>query len=215
MRLRNVVGAKDKIASNKQSFDHPVEYIGKWNTVFENDNPIHIEIGTGKGDFVIGMAKRNPNINYIGIEKYDSVLVRALEKLEEANLDNVFLVRFDAIKITELFAQDEVSRVYLNFSDPWPKVRHAKRRLTHENFLKQYQEILVPDGELHFKTDNQGLFEFSLESLCNYGVLLKNVSLDLHQTEFHAKENVTTEYERKFSEKGFPIKRLEAKFKQN
>jgi tRNA (guanine-N7-)-methyltransferase len=215
MRLRNVVGAKDKINSGDRSFDNPLELKGKWNQVFKNSNPIHIEIGTGKGGFIIGMAKRNPKINYIGIEKYDSVLVRALEKLEESEVSNVRLVRFDAIKLTELFAENEVSRVYLNFSDPWPKVRHAKRRLTHKNFLTQYQNILVDDGELHFKTDNRALFEFSLESLCNYGVNLKNVSLDLHQTEFHLRENVTTEYERKFSEKGFKIKRLEANFKQN
>ncbi len=214
MRLRNVVGAKDRIKESEYSFDSPNDFKGKWNGVFKNSNPIHIEIGTGKGDFVIGTAKRNPDINYIGIEKYDSVLVRALEKLEEEQLENVILVRFDAIKLTDLFADKEISRVYLNFSDPWPKVRHAKRRLTHANFLKQYQQIMG-GGELHFKTDNQSLFEFSLESLCNYGVVLKNVSLDLHQTEYHLKENVMTEYERKFSEKGFKIKRLEAEFKQN
>jgi len=213
MRLRNVVGAKDKIVSGNQSFDNPVEHKGKWESVFGNSNPIHIEIGMGKGDFIHKLAKRNPKINYIGIEKYDSVMVRAVEKLETDKVANLFLVRYDATNLLELFAHNEVSRVYLNFSDPWPKVRHAKRRLTHANFLKQYKEILIREGELHFKTDNQGLFEFSLESLCDFGVKLKNVSLNLHKTDFHIKENITTEYERKFSEKGFRINRLEATFK--
>lgn len=212
MRLRNIKNASTRLAQNERDFVvNPNEYKGKWHELFKNDNPIHIEIGMGKGQFLTELATRNPNINYIGIEKFSSVLLRASEKLELMDLTNVRIINFDAQNLVEIFEQGEIERIYLNFSDPWPKNAHAKRRLTSNRFLPIYETILSEDGEIHFKTDNRLLFEFSLESLNNYGLLLSNISLDLHNSDYQ--DNIVTEYEEKFSKFG-PIYRLEAKFKR-
>ncbi|ALS79126.1 tRNA (guanosine(46)-N7)-methyltransferase TrmB [Planococcus kocurii] len=190
----------------------PEQQKGKWNEVFGNNQPLHIEAGTGKGRFIIGMAKANPDINYIGIELFDSVIVTALETVleQENGVPNLRLLKVNAKKIADYFEKGEVDRLYLNFSDPWPKTRHAKRRLTHESFLKLYEAVLPKKGEIHFKTDNRKLFEYSLTSISEYGMLLKEVSLDLHDNE--PEWNIMTEYEEKFSKKGQPIYRMEAQF---
>ncbi|MDN7240195.1 tRNA (guanosine(46)-N7)-methyltransferase TrmB [Planococcus sp. N028] len=190
----------------------PEKAKGQWQEVFGNANPLHIEAGTGKGRFIVGMAKMNPDINYIGIELFDSVIVTALERMleEEGGIPNLRLLKVNANNIASYFEKGEVDRLYLNFSDPWPKTRHAKRRLTHETFLRLYESVLPENGEIHFKTDNRGLFEYSLTSISEYGMLLKDVSLDLHANE--PEWNIMTEYEEKFSKKGQPIYRMEAQF---
>ncbi|MCU7708733.1 tRNA (guanosine(46)-N7)-methyltransferase TrmB [Priestia sp. JV24] len=211
MRLRNKPWAKDKIAENPQYVvPNPAEYKGNWKEVFGSENPLHIEVGTGKGQFLVGMAKQNPHINYIGIEMYESVILSALERLIEEELPNLKLLNVDANQLSEFFAKNDVDRVYLNFSDPWPKKRHAKRRLTYKTFLSMYENLLVDGGEIHFKTDNQGLFEYSLTTFSEYGLLLKYISLDLHKSDFEG--NVMTEYEEKFSQKGSRIYRCEVKY---
>ena len=209
MRLRNVPGAKETIIQSDFSIQEPKTYRGKWKEEFKNENPIHIEIGMGKGKFILEMAERNPEINYIGIEKYSSVLVRAVEKTENFEGENLRLIRMDAEEIEEVFAPEEVDRIYLNFSDPWPKDRHAKRRLTSARFLERYDHILAPDGRIMFKTDNRNLFDFSLEQIEEAGWILENYTYDLHNSEFN-EGNVMTEYEEKFSAKGNPICRLTA-----
>lgn len=209
MRLRNVPGARETIVENQFSIQEPEQKKGKWAEVFGNDHPIHIEVGMGKGQFIIEMAKRNPEINYIGIEKYSSVLVRAVEKLEDFEQNNLRLIRMDAENIEEVFDKDEVDRIYLNFSDPWPKDRHAKRRLTSTRFLERYNNILTPEGRVMFKTDNKDLFDFSLEQVEEAGWILENHTYDLHHSEYN-EGNVMTEYEEKFSAKGNPICRLVA-----
>ena len=209
MRLRNVPGARETIIENKFSIQQPEQMKGKWAEVFQNDHPIHIEVGMGKGQFIIEMARRNPEVNYIGIEKYSSVLVRAVEKLEDFEQDNLRLIRMDAENIEEVFDKDEVDRIYLNFSDPWPKDRHAKRRLTSTRFLERYDNILTPEGRVMFKTDNKDLFDFSLEQVEEAGWILENHTYDLHHSEYN-EGNVMTEYEVKFSAKGNPICRLVA-----
>ncbi len=211
MRVRNKPWAKEKLESFPQFVIHnPEQHKGKWNEVFGNSNPLHIEVGTGKGRFVTGMAKQNPDINYIGIELADSVIVTALDQIIEADLPNVKLLNQNANDLQKFFNKADVDRVYLNFSDPWPKKRHEKRRLTYKTFLDLYKSILIDGGEIHFKTDNRGLFEYSLTSFSNYGLLLTYVSLDLHKSDYEG--NIMTEYEEKFSEKGFPIYRSEVKF---
>lgn len=209
MRLRNVPGARETIIENQFSVQQPEQMKGKWAEVFQNDHPIHIEVGMGKGQFIIEMARRNPEVNYIGIEKYSSVLVRAVEKLEDFEQDNLRLIRMDAENIEEVFDKDEVDRIYLNFSDPWPKDRHAKRRLTSTRFLERYDNILTPEGRVMFKTDNKDLFDFSLEQVEETGWILENHTYDLHHSEYN-EGNVMTEYEEKFSAKGNPICRLVA-----
>ena len=210
MRLRNVPGARETIIENQFSIQEPEQKKGKWAEVFQNDHPIHIEVGMGKGQFIIEMARRNPEVNYIGIEKYSSVLVRAVEKLEDFEQDNLRLIRMDAENIEEVFDKDEVDRIYLNFSDPWPKDRHAKRRLTSTRFLERYNNILTPEGRVMFKTDNKDLFDFSLEQVEEAaGWILENHTYDLHHSEYN-EGNVMTEYEEKFSAKGNPICRLVA-----
>lgn len=209
MRLRNVPGARETIIENQFSIQQPEQMKGKWAEVFQNDHPIHIEVGMGKGQFIIEMARRNPEVNYIGIEKYSSVLVRAVEKLEDFEQDNLRLIRMDAENIEEVFDKDEVDRIYLNFSDPWPKDRHAKRRLTSTRFLERYDNILTPEGRVMFKTDNKDLFDFSLEQVEEAGWILENHTYDLHHSEYNER-NVMTEYEEKFSAKGNPICRLVA-----
>lgn len=209
MRLKKVKNALERIKASNYYVDEIQEKKNNWKKVFENDNPIHIEIGMGKGNFIIGMAKLNPNINYIGIEMYDSVMVKAIEKLkEEEELKNLKLVLLDAGKINEVF-ENEIDRIYLNFSDPWPKAKHAKRRLTSSIFLEKYETVFRNHkNEIFQKTDNNDLFEFSMESLKEAGYELKNVTRDLHST--NMPDNVMTEYEKKFSEAGVKINRLEA-----
>ena len=208
MRLRNVPGARETIIENQFSVQQPEQMKGKWAEVFQNDHPIHIEVGMGKGQFIIEMARRNPEVNYIGIEKYSSVLVRAVEKLEDFEQDNLRLIRMDAENIEEVFDKDEVDRIYLNFSDPWPKDRHAKRRLTSEGFLNLYHTILNPDGYIQFKTDNRDLFDFSVETAENSPIWnIKELTYDLHHSEFF-EGNIMTEYESKFVAEGKPICRF-------
>lgn len=209
MRLRNVPGADETIMESPLSVKNPENMKGKWKEVFGNDHPIHIEVGMGKGQFIVEMAKRNPEINYIGIEKYSSVLVRAVEKAEDFEGENLRLICMDAENIEEVFNKREISRIYLNFSDPWPKERHAKRRLTSTRFLERYDHILKADGRVMFKTDNKDLFDFSLEQVEEAGWILENHTYDLHHSEFN-EGNVMTEYEEKFSAKGNPICRLTA-----
>lgn len=211
MRLRNKPGALDKIKSYPQYVVQDAqEWKGKWQERFGNNNPIHIEVGTGKGQFVANMAKVNPNINYIGVEIQTSVVVVALDKLIAYDLPNLQLLHIDGGDIADIFEKGEVSRVYLNFSDPWPKKKHEKRRLTYRDFLKGYEYILIPNGEIHFKTDNQGLFEYSLASFSQYGMRLNQVWLDLHNSAFEG--NIMTEYEEKFSSRGQRIYRVEAQY---
>lgn len=212
MRQRNKPWAKDKLEEYSNIvIAQPEAMKGNWSeTVFKNNHPIHLEVGTGKGQFITGLGVQNPETNYIGFELQSSVIVSALDKIIDKELDNVKLINNDAQKLMDFFGNGELSRVYLNFSDPWPKVRHAKRRLTHHNFLQLYKTLLKEDGEIHFKTDNQHLFEFSLESFSSFGMVVKNISLDLHKSEIVG--NVMTEYEEKFSQKGNPIYRCEAAF---
>ena len=207
MRLKNVKGADKVIEASNYIILNPNDYKGKWSSVFNNNNPIHIEIGMGKGDFIIGMAKLYPNINFIGIEMYDSVIVKAVNKLENEDIPNLRLIRMDARLIEDVF-DHEIDLIYLNFSDPWPKNRTAKRRLTHERFLTKYENIFKNNKTIYMKTDNIDLFAFSIESLSTFGYTLKNVTLDLHNSDIE--NNVMTEYERKFSSKGVKINRLEA-----
>jgi tRNA (guanine-N7-)-methyltransferase len=214
MRVRYKPWAAEKLSEHSGIVvAEPDQLKGKWNEFFGNDNPIHIEVGTGKGQFVTGMGKQNPEINYIGIELYESVLVTALDRILEENVSNVKLLNVDARDLKEFFDDGEVGRVYLNFSDPWPKARHEKRRLTYEHFLKLYEDILVENGEIHFKTDNQGLFEYSLKSFSWYGLRLNYLSLDLHNSGMEG--NIMTEYEEKFSAKGDRIYRVEAQFQHS
>lgn len=189
---------------------NPQDYKGKWSNLFANNNPIHIEIGCGKGDFVTGMAKLHPDINFIAIEKVEDVIVMAMEKVIRAELSNVFFMDMDAEKIEEFFEYGEISRIYLNFSDPWKKKKQAKRRLTHKNFLDKYKKVLKNGDYIFFKTDNRALFEFSLNSFLDENYKLSNISLDLHNSDFQG--NVMTEYEKRFSELGMPIYRLEATY---
>ena len=210
MRLRNVKGSRETIAANDYVVHNETGMKGHWHELFDNDNPIHIEIGMGKGQFIMELARRNPDINYIGIEKYSSVLVRALEKRElEPEMTNLYFIRMDAEYIENVFAENEVANIYLNFSDPWPKDRHAKRRLTSTRFLERYDNILTPEGRVMFKTDNKDLFDFSLEQVEEAGWILENHTYDLHHSEYN-EGNVMTEYEEKFSAKGNPICRLVA-----
>ena len=194
MRLRNVKNKKEIMASSIYLIDNPKEYIGKWRKLFNNTNPIYIEIGMGKGKFIIENAINNPNINFIGIEKYDSVMAKAISKVKEG-LNNLKLIRLDALNIDEVF-REEIDRIYLNFSDPWPKNRHSTRRLTSTIFLSKYDKIFKKTKEICQKTDNRNLFEYSLESLTNYGYKIAKISLDLYNSDIM--DNIATEYEEKF-----------------
>ena len=207
MRLRNVPGSRETIAEHKLCILEEQPQAGKWQTIFGNDHPIYIEVGMGKGQFITTLAHQNPEINYIGIEKYSSVLVRALEKMDAMDNPptNIRFIRMDAENICSMFEKDEVSRIYLNFSDPWPKDRHAKRRLTSQEFLKRYDRILKTDGYVEFKTDNKDLFQFSLEQVEPAGWHLDAFTWDLHNDEALNQGNVMTEYEQKFSSMGNPI----------
>ena len=207
LRLKNVKNASNIIKGSEYIILNPNDYKGKWNKLFENQNPINIEIGMGKGNFIIEMAKKNPNVNFIGIEMFDSVMVRAVQKLENQNLDNLKLIRMDATYINDVFDR-EIDTIYLNFSDPWPKKRHEKRRLTSHEFLKRYDLIFKGSKNIIQKTDNIGLFAFSLQSLSTFGYVLNFVTLDLHQTK--TEDNVMTEYEKKFVSNGVKICMLKA-----
>lgn len=207
MRLKHVKGANEIIKQGIYYTETPKDYKGKWHKIFGNNHPIYIEIGMGKGDFIIENAKKYPNINFIGIEKYDSVIVRAIQKSNELELSNLKLIRMDALEINEVF-QKEIDRIYLNFSDPWPKERHAKRRLTSHIFLEKYDSIFKEKANIIMKTDNNALFEYSIESLREYGYNITNITRDLYQED--TSTNIATEYEKKFVEKGIKINRLKA-----
>ena len=206
MRVRNRKGATELLEANPQYVVlNPEDAKGKWHEIFGNNHPIHIEVGSGKGAFITGMAKANPEINYIGIDIQKSVLSYALDKVLEADVPNIKLLWVDGDSLTNYFEDGET-----DFSDPWPKKRHEKRRLTYKSFLDTFKQILPEHGEIHFKTDNRGLFEYSLVSFSQYGMTLKGVWLDLHASDFEG--NVMTEYEKKFSSKGQVIYRVEAQF---
>lgn len=207
MRLRNVKGSRDTIAASEFVIQEPETYKGKWAEVFSNSHPIHIEIGMGKGKFITTLALQNPTINYIGIEKYSSVLVRAIEKEEELKLPNLKFIRMEAEDLNAIFEEEEISMIYLNFSDPWPKDRHAKRRLTSRQFLERYHLILKKEGEIHFKTDNEDLFTFSLGEIPHSVFKLQAMTDDLHHSKLN-EGNVMTEYEERFSALGNPIHKL-------
>ena len=209
MRRRKVKGADEKLLSYKEYVvrDNIESLKGNWNQLFKNDNPIHAEFGTGRGKFLTTLAKQNPDINYIAFEIKEEVLLKAVEKADRDNLKNIVFVWADVSKALDYFDSNELSRVYINFCDPWPKAKHAKRRLTYHTFLDRYARLLKDNGEVHFKTDNEDLFIFSLEEFKNCGWELKNVTYDLHSTDL---PNVKTEYEEKFSAKGQPIFRVEA-----
>ena len=205
MRLRNITGSREAIAVSNYVIHEPRDHIGNWNEIFGNDNPVRVEIGMGKGRFIMDLARMNPDINYVGIEKYSSVLLRGIQKMEADPLPNLYFIRMDAEEITEVFGHEEVDRIYLNFSDPWPKDRHAKRRLPSREFLHRYDEILKKDGVIEFKTDNRDLFQFALKELEPAGWHLDQVTEDLHHNEEMMQNNVMTEYEERFSSIGNPI----------
>lgn len=207
MRLRNITGSREVIAESPYVVQEELQpqVAGTWHTLFGNNNPIHIEIGMGKGKFIHTMAKLHPDINYVGIEKYSSVLLRAIQKMEEEELPNLKFLRMDAEDIATVFAPGEVDRIYLNFSDPWPKDRHAKRRLPSREFLARYDVILKKEGRIAFKTDNRDLFDFAVEELEPAGWKAEVITYDLHGDEKLMEGNVMTEYEEKFSAMGNPI----------
>ncbi len=202
MRLKNVKGAKNIIDGSEYIINKPNEFKGKYNLVFNNDNPIEIEIGMGKGNFIIEKAIKNPNINYIGIEKFDSVIVRAIQKLDEININNLKLIRMDALDIDLVF-NHEIDKIYLNFSDPWPKSRHADRRLTSKKFLDKYESIFKNKPCIIQKTDNRKLFEYSIISYVENNYKIDEISLDLYKDELF--DNIQTEYEKRFVSLGEKI----------
>ena len=207
MRLRNVPGSREDIANSEFVIQNPEKHRGEIVSLFPSKQPLFIEIGMGKGQFITILAKNNPDINYIGIEKYSSVLVRAIEKQAELELPNLKFIRMDAENINDVFAENEVDGIFLNFSDPWPKDRHAKRRLTSIQFFARYEKLLKPEGKIQFKTDNSALFDFSLEEVEATNFKATEISYDLHNSEWN-EGNVMTEYEERFSAKGNPIKRV-------
>lgn len=210
MRLRNIPGADEAVKECSWVIKEPETKKENWGQVFGNTNPIHIEVGMGKGQFITELARRNPDINYVGIERYTSVLFRALQKREalEEDLPNLVYLCVDAKDLPEIFGKGEVAKIYLNFSDPWPKERHARRRLTSREFLGRYHEILAPDGVVEFKTDNRGLFDFSLEEQKEAGWELLLCTYDLHHDKELMEGNIMTEYERKFSNLRNPIHKM-------
>ena len=209
MRLRNIPGAEEVVSNSPYCIQNPTELKGKWHSFLGNENPIHIEVGMGKGKFIMELAALHPDINYIGIERYTSVLLRAVQKMEEQPLPNIHFLCIDAATLPEIFDTDEVSRIYLNFSDPWPKDRHAKRRLTSREFLARYDQFLKKDGHIEFKTDNQDLFTFSLQEIEESPLWKLDASTrDLHKDPVLNEGNIMTEYEEKFSSMGNPICKL-------
>lgn len=215
MRLRGRKGIREALEAQPELVVlNPEPYKGKWAEVFGNDRPIHVELGMGKGRFISQLSALNPQINYIGVDMYDELIRRGSEKAQESreehggDLSNLRLVRFNIEHIENMFDTGEIERIYLNFSDPWPKKKHARRRLTHANFVNKYRSVLNERGEIHFKTDSRSLFEFSLNSFADLGLRMRNISLDLHADGMRT-DLVMTEYETKFYEKGMPIHRLE------
>lgn len=206
MRIRNVKNSEEIINESNYMIKDYSNYKNKFNNIFNNNNPIYLEIGMGKGSFLLQNAINNPNINYIGIEKYDSIVCRALEKFNKYNLFNLKVIKCDASDIESIFYK-EITKLYLNFSDPWPKVRHEKRRLSSSNFLNKYDNIFNKNKRIVMKTDNRKLFEYSVMSFVNYGYKINEISLDLHNDDI--KDNIETEYEKKFSELGFPIYKID------
>lgn len=209
MRLRNIPGAEEVVSNSAFCIQNPVEWKGHWSDFLGNTNPVHMEIGMGKGRFLMELAALHPDINYIGIERYTSVLLRAVQKMDENPLPNVHFLCIDAATLPEIFDREEVDRIYLNFSDPWPKDRHARRRLTSHEFLERYYQFLSKKGRLEFKTDNQDLFTFSLEEIENSTTWkLEASTRDLHHDAVLNEGNIMTEYEERFSSKGNPICKL-------
>ena len=207
MRRRNIKDAAEKISNCKYVITNIGDQHKKLTSLFENENPLHIEIGMGKGQFLVQMALKHPDINFIGIEKYPSILVPATKKISDLQITNIRFLCYDANNILDLFNDNEIQRIYLNFSDPWTKSGHQKRRLSHSTFLEKYKKILTNNGSIWLKSDNRNYFEFSITEIANFGFRLKNVCLDLHKSDFE--DNVLTEYEEKFMNNG-PIYRLEA-----
>ena len=207
MRLRHIPGSEQQIEESPFVISDPEEFRGQWNMFFGNENPLHIEVGMGKGRFITELAAAHPEINYIGIERYTSVLLKAVEKRSLLFLPNLYFLCVDARTLPDIFAEGEVDRIYLNFSDPWPKDRHAKRRLTSPQFMALYDRILAPEGQVEFKTDNMGLFDYSLESIPEAGWTITASTKDLHHSDM-AEGNIMTEYEAKFSAMGNPICKL-------
>lgn len=213
MRLRNVPGAREMLQSHPNFIEEPEKLKGKWAEYFQNEHPIHIEIGSGKGKFITTLASQKSDINFISIEKFATVLLKLVKKIPEEGLPNLAILNTDAENLAQYFEQGEISRIYLNFSDPWPKKRHAGRRLTHVRFLEAFKALLKEDGVISFKTDNQALFDFSIEQFELAGYLLQDITYDLHKSPL-AEENVTTEYEERFLNQGMPIYALTA-YKNN
>ena len=209
MRRRKKKGADLKLLSfeNLVIKGDEIDFKGNWNEKFQNDNPIHVEFGTGRGKFLTTLAKQNPNINYIAMEMKEEVLLKAVEKAVENELNNILFIWGDVNNILDYFDKGELSIVYINFCDPWPKKRWYKRRLTYRGFLENYKKLLNDDGEIHFKTDNEKLFEFSLNEFSEANLKLKNITLDLANSDYEG--NVTTEYEDKFMSYGMKIYRVE------
>ena len=205
MRLRNITGADEVIEKSEYVIKNPQSLKGSYTTIFERQVPLHIEIGMGKGRFLMDMATAHPDINYIGIEKYSSVLLRAVQKMEERTLSNLKFILMDAAEIESVFDKEEVDRIYLNFSDPWPKDRHAKRRLPSRQFLAKFNQILKKDGVIEFKTDNRLLFDFAVEEVEPAGWHIEQLTYDLHHDDIMGQGNIMTEYEEKFSSLGNPI----------
>lgn len=214
MRLRNIPDAYDKLEGSENYVQNPKDYKGRWNKYFNNQNPIHIEIGSGKGKFITTLALSNPNINYIAIEKYPAVLIKLIKKIPQEGLKNLAVISIDAEDLEEVFVSGEVGKLYLNFSDPWPKKRHAKRRLTSPAFLKLYKNILITGSIIEFKTDNRGLFDYSVEEFKASGYNLKKITYDLYKSDM-IDGNIPTEYEEKFHGLGTPINKLIASYEHN
>lgn len=209
MRMRYKPWAEDYLKKEPNIVDIDGSHAGRISEWFDNDQPIYIEVGSGMGQFITTLAAKHPEINFISMEREKSVMIKVLDKVIEQGLTNIKLICNDAIELNDYFKDGEVSRLYLNFSDPWPKKRHTKRRLTYQTYLALYKQVLKDDGEIHFKTDNRGLFAYSLESMSQFGMYFTKINLNLHEDD---EENIETEYERKFSDKGSRIYRMEAKF---
>ncbi|MDG0844557.1 tRNA (guanosine(46)-N7)-methyltransferase TrmB [Staphylococcus equorum] len=213
MRMRYKPWAEDYLKSHPELVDMDGSHAGHISDWFDKNQEIYIEIGSGMGQFITTLAGQNPDINFISLEREKSVVVNIVDKVKELGLTNIKLICNDAMELNEYFKDSEIDRIYLNFSDPWPKKRHTKRRLTYHTFLALYKQVLKEDGELHFKTDNRGLFAYSLESMSQFGMYFTKLNLNLHQED--DEDNIETEYERKFSDKGSRIYRMEAKFHKN
>ena len=214
MRLRNIPEAKDIVENNPFVIQNPFALRGNWTSFWKNNHPVHLEVGMGKGRFLMEMAQKHPKNNYLGMELYDSVLLRAIQKRQAMDIpiENLYFLCMDARMLPEIFGEKEIQKIYLNFSDPWPKARHAKRRLTSRQFLQRYAQILIPGGTVEFKTDNLDLFEFSLTEIREAGWRLLSHTYDLHKDKEMNRDNVMTEYEEKFSARGNPIYKLSAQF---